>query len=91
MGTATAHRHTKTLGAANSDVGTKLANRCKQHLGKGVYSHRDKSSAVVGSGDAGGRIPKPPTTTWKLEQNPKDIVTPAECFGLHHLKLHPNG
>ena len=91
MGAATAHRHTKTLGAANSDVGTELTNRSKQHLGKGVDRHGDKGTAVMGRSDAGGRIPKPPTTAWQLEQNPKDIVTPAERLGLRHIQLHPNG
>jgi hypothetical protein len=57
MGTAPAHRHTKTLGAANGDVGTELTNRCEQHLGKGVYRHGDKGTAVMGSSDTGGRIP----------------------------------
>ena len=91
MGAATSHRHTQTLSAANSDVGTELTNRCKQHLGKRVDRHRDKCSAIMGSSDAGGRIPKPPTTAWQLKQNPKDIVSPAERLGLRHIQLHPNG
>ena len=90
MGTATAHGHSKTLGAANSDVGTQLTNGCKQHLGQGVDRHGDKGTAVMGSSDAGGGIPKPPTTSWQLEQHPKDIVSPAERLGLHHIQLHPN-
>ena len=90
MGAASTHRHTKTLGAANSDVGTELTNRCQQHLGKRVHRHGDKGTAVMGSSDTGGWIPKSPTTTWQLKQNSKNVVTPAERLGLHHLQLHPN-
>jgi hypothetical protein len=52
MGAASTHRNTKTLCASNSNVGTKLSNRRKQHLGEGIHSSSHQSSAVMGSIDA---------------------------------------
>ena len=41
--------------------------------------------------NAGAGIPKPPAASGKLEQNPKNVVSPAEGIRLSNLQLHTDG
>ena len=71
MGPPETHRHTETLGAANSNVSAEGRHRSDQGLSQRIDGDRHQGPSIVGTGNHGRGIPDLTISARQLQQHAK--------------------